>query len=94
MTLDQDEFIRRFLQHVLPLRFSKIRYYGFMSLRNLQENVIQCSTLLNQENILPKLEGLSAYEVFRMLTNKDPHICSTYKKGSFIEIPVKTRDPD
>jgi hypothetical protein len=94
MTLDQDEFIRRFLQHVLPLRFSKIRYYGFMSLRKLQENVIQCSTLLNQENILPKLEGLSAYEVFRMLTNKDPHICSTCKKGSFIAIPVKTRDPD
>ena len=94
MTLDQDEFIRRFLQHVLPLRFSKIRYYGFMSLRNLRENVIQCSTLLNQENILPKLEGLSAYEVFRMLTNKDPHICSTCKKGSFIAIPVKTRDPD
>ncbi|MFY7937923.1 MAG: transposase [Flavobacterium sp.] len=73
MTLDQDEFIRCFLQHDLPLRFSKIRYYGFMSQRNLQ---------------------LSAYEVFRRLTNKDPHICSTCKKGSFIEIPVKTRDPD
>ena len=47
-----------------------------------------------QENTLQKLEGLSAYEVFWMLTNKDPHICATCKKGSFIEIPVKTRNPD
>lgn len=31
MTLSQDEFIRRFLLHVLPRRFQKIRYYGFLS---------------------------------------------------------------
>jgi hypothetical protein len=31
MTLDAMEFIRRFLQHVLPTGFMKIRYYGFMS---------------------------------------------------------------
>ncbi len=30
LTLDVHEFIRRFLQHVLPRRFMKIRYYGFM----------------------------------------------------------------
>ncbi len=30
MTLDVMEFIRRFLQHVLPSGFMKIRYYGFM----------------------------------------------------------------
>lgn len=31
MTLDATEFIRRFLQHVLPHGFRKIRYYGFMA---------------------------------------------------------------
>lgn len=31
MTLDALEFIRRFLQHVLPTRFMKVRYYGFFS---------------------------------------------------------------
>ena len=30
MTLDVMEFIRRYLQHVLPAGFMKIRYYGFM----------------------------------------------------------------
>ena len=31
MELDAIEFIRRFLQHVLPSGFMKIRYYGFMN---------------------------------------------------------------
>ena len=30
-TVAAEEFIRRFLQHVLPLGFSKVRYYGFFS---------------------------------------------------------------
>ncbi|NVM21885.1 MAG: transposase, partial [Desulfobacterales bacterium] len=30
MTLDVMEFIRRFLQHVLPTGFMKIRYFGFL----------------------------------------------------------------
>jgi hypothetical protein len=31
MTVDADEFIRRFLQHVLPHGFPKVRHYGFLS---------------------------------------------------------------
>ena len=31
MELDVLEFMRRYLQHVLPLRFQKVRYYGFLS---------------------------------------------------------------
>jgi len=31
MTLDAMEFIRRFLQHVLPTGFMKVRHYGFLS---------------------------------------------------------------
>lgn len=31
MTLDAMEFIRRFLQHVLPSGFMKVRYYGFLN---------------------------------------------------------------
>ncbi len=33
-TLPGDEFLRRFLQHVLPKRFHKVRYYGLLSPRN------------------------------------------------------------
>ena len=35
-TLPAEEFIRRFLHHVLPYRFTKVRYYGFLSARNRQ----------------------------------------------------------
>ena len=31
MTLDAMEFLRRFLQHVLPAGFQKVRHYGFLS---------------------------------------------------------------
>jgi hypothetical protein len=31
MTIDAQEFLRRFLQHVLPTGFQKVRYYGFAS---------------------------------------------------------------
>ncbi len=31
ITLPAEEFIRRFLQHVLPKRFNKVRYYGLLS---------------------------------------------------------------
>jgi Putative transposase/Transposase zinc-binding domain len=34
MTIEASEFIRRFLQHVLPRGFHKVRYYGFLSPRN------------------------------------------------------------
>jgi hypothetical protein len=34
MTLEASEFIRRFLQHVLPRGFHKVRYYGILSPRN------------------------------------------------------------
>lgn len=34
LTLDVDEFIRRFLMHVLPPRFVRIRYYGFLANRS------------------------------------------------------------
>jgi hypothetical protein len=36
MTLQAEEFIRRFLLHVLPKGFMRIRHYGFLSNRNRQ----------------------------------------------------------
>ncbi|HBF43453.1 MAG TPA: hypothetical protein DDW42_07475 [Desulfobacteraceae bacterium] len=39
MTLKANEFIRRFLLHVLPQRFVKIRYFGFMFHRERQINI-------------------------------------------------------
>jgi len=84
MTLEVNEFIRRFLQHILPSGFSKIRYYGFLSLRLLQRNIEQCNGLIDQITFLPQLVGLNALEVYRQITQKDPQKCTKCKKGLMV----------
>ena len=46
MTLDAEEFIRRFLLHVLPDGFQRIRYYGFLGNRYRKEKLSRCRQLL------------------------------------------------
>jgi Putative transposase len=46
MTLQAVEFIRRFLLHVLPLYFVRIRHYGFLANRVRQEKLALCRSLL------------------------------------------------
>ena len=49
MTLKATEFIRRFLLHVLPTGFVRIRHYGFLANRVCQEKLAQCRALLGVE---------------------------------------------
>ena len=46
MTLSAEEFIRRFLLHVLPNGFHRIRYYGFLGNRYRKEKLEHCRQLL------------------------------------------------
>jgi hypothetical protein len=46
MTLDAIEFIRRYLLHVLPQGFVKIRHFGFLANRNRREALLLCRSLL------------------------------------------------
>ncbi len=47
MTLDADEFIRRFLLHALPDGFHRIRYYGFLANGQRGDNLALCRRLLD-----------------------------------------------
>ena len=47
MELSEDEFVRRFLLHVLPPGFMKIRHYGFLANRGRDERLELCRKLLN-----------------------------------------------
>jgi hypothetical protein len=49
MTLGTDEFIRRFLIHVLPRGFHRIRYYGWMANTSRVEKLVQARGLLKVE---------------------------------------------
>jgi hypothetical protein len=46
MELDAIEFIRRFLLHVLPCGFVKIRHFGFLSNRNRKQSIVCCRAIL------------------------------------------------
>jgi hypothetical protein len=46
MTLDTHEFIRRFLMHVLPAGFHRIRYYGFLTSQTRAKNIARIRELL------------------------------------------------
>jgi hypothetical protein len=47
MTLDADEFIRRFLLHTLPDGFHRIRHYGFLANGHRAAKLVLCRKLLN-----------------------------------------------
>jgi hypothetical protein len=56
MTLDADEFIRRFLIHVLPDGFHRIRHYGIFANGNRAENIALARQLLGVPEPAPLLD--------------------------------------
>ena len=50
MTLDDTEFFRRYMMHVLPPNFMKIRHYGFLGNRNKEERIKAVRTATNTKN--------------------------------------------
>src|SRR5512139_1039190 len=57
LTLEALEFIRRFLLHVLPSQFVKIRYYGILSHRNRKVKLLRCKILLGVSTSEEPKEG-------------------------------------
>lgn len=58
-TLGALEFLRRFLQHVLPDRFVRIRYFGFLANRNRGDNIKRARALLG---MIPPLRFADRFE--------------------------------
>jgi hypothetical protein len=71
MTLPVEEFIRRFLLHVLPNRFVRIRYIGFLGNHNRARNLAMARALLAAPEP-PPAEDLP----------EEPRLCPACGKGS------------
>ena len=84
MTISCAEFVRRFMMHVLPDGFYKIRYYGILATANIKTKRQQAIALIERVLWQPMLEGLNAYEVYRTLRGNDPARCPKCKKGIMI----------
>jgi hypothetical protein len=70
MTLDAEEFIRRFLLHVVPDGFQRIRYYGFLGNRYREEKLARCRELLNM--LVTKPSALDAPRTTRTAVKNSP----------------------
>lgn len=75
VTLSCKEFIRRFMMHVLPSGFQKIRYYGFLNNRNKKKNLKVIFTLQGHQKFQSLYQNLSMDELLKQLWNVDIHIC-------------------
>ena len=78
MTLQADEFLRRFLLHVLPEGFQRIRYYGLFSNRNRASNLALCRSLLVgvRSHLLPSPEQLHSVALIVETAQRCP-VCKT-----------------
>jgi predicted Zn-ribbon and HTH transcriptional regulator len=83
LTLNGVEFVRRFLTHVLPKGFVKIRYYGVLSNRMKKKNLKLLFHKLSVLGHKAKLAGLKAPEILKMLYDVDISRCKRCKSENF-----------
>ncbi|HEY7320339.1 MAG TPA: IS91 family transposase [Candidatus Binatia bacterium] len=96
MVLEAQEFIRRFLLHVLPDGFMRIRHFGFLANRTKKHSLPQCRKLLGLNPALPDVPKKSAHALLLELTGIDLSRCPSCKQGTMIvvgELPPRANSP-
>lgn len=98
ISLPAFEFIRRFLLHILPARFVKIRYYGLLSHRGRSTQLKQARYLLEGKVTGPVIEESPTWqERLQRLTGVDLQVCPQCQKGRMVTQkilwPQGQRDP-
>jgi len=90
MTLAAGEFIRRFLLHVLPTGFHRIRYYGFLGARHRRDKLARCRQLLGSTApITPPAEAPPPTDYrdrTEALTGKSLRVCPVCHRGQMVVI--------
>jgi hypothetical protein len=86
MTLDAAEFIRRFLLHVLPTGFHRIRHYGFLGNRHRAAKLALCRHLLGMLlPVFPAPPGPRDYrDVYETLTGISLRVCPVCQHGQMV----------
>src|SRR3989441_361983 len=95
MTLDADEFIRRFLLHVLPSGLQHIRHYGLLANRCRQTKLTLCRQLLGAPvSPIPESDAKEDYrDLYLRLTGKSLRDCPVCGKGQMLCIETLTPAP-
>ena len=86
VSLDAHEFIRRFLLHVLPDGFMRIRHFGFLANRSKKQALSQCRKLLDLDPAWPQSPILSAKDLLLKITGGDLSRCPCCHEGTMIVV--------
>jgi hypothetical protein len=81
MQLAPAEFIRRFMLHILPQRFCKVRYYGIFAIKNRNTKLRHCFNLIGKVQLPPRFGGLNSMQILKLLTGKDYTLCPCCQTG-------------
>ena len=84
MDLEADEFIRRFLLHVLPEGFQRIRYYGFLANRDRRKKLALCRQLLGMQTSSQTTSIKDYRQRYQELTGRSLTLCPRCKKGQMV----------
>jgi hypothetical protein len=87
MTVSADEFLRRFLLHVLPDSFQRIRHYGLLGNRHRAEHLARCRELLAMPPPVPQ-PTRNYRSCCQQLTGIDPLRCPKCNRGTMVRIAV------
>jgi hypothetical protein len=94
MTLEAGEFIRRFLLHVLPGGFQRIRYYGLLGNRYREQKLARCRKLLGMSAPESALEAAKDYhQRYEELTGSSLWECPVCHQGRMLVTQILPRSP-
>jgi hypothetical protein len=90
MTVKAEEFIRRFLLHVLPHRYVRIRHFGLLANRNCKDDISLCRELLGSGTILIKEKDPEKtwQEQLQRICGIDVTTCPVCKKGRMLTVEL------
>ena len=86
MTLTPAEFLRRFLLHVLPTGFMRIRHYGILANRAKREKLAAARTALDHPSVVKPRPPESVEAFWLRVAAHDIHQCPRCKAGHMIVI--------
>jgi hypothetical protein len=88
MTVKAQEFIRRFLLHVLPHRYVRIRHFGLLSNRNRKDDIALCRELLESRTIVTREKDKPEtwQEQLLRICGIDVTTCPSCKKGKMLTV--------
>jgi hypothetical protein len=95
MRLEAEEFIRRFLLHVLPCGFQRIRHYGWLANRNRAAKLQRCRQLLEvpAPAPVPADEPANYRDRYQQLTGQSLWECPHCKRGRMVCIETLRPTP-